>query len=764
MRKTGAEEDDIRDFILYGDFMKDEDTSKEKREGNGGMYISEKLFKIDESGNIVANKLKEIDDALATVRVADPAVGSGAFPLGMMNEIVRARQNITSYLAIGMNSFDKRFLLRNERSSYYLKRHTIKNSIFAVDIEPSAVDIAQLRLWLSLVIDDEINPNAQNDLEGHRNPLPLPNLECNILCGNSLVDEFMGVKLVKESDIIGTMHEGVQMYVGRNGFETVLQKLMDEQDRLFCCDDTVKKEELKNNIQSYKDIITKEQLRWATPEVQAAYEEVKKKSSKPFILWQIDFSRVFRDNGGFDIVIGNPPYVGEKGHKEMFQEIARTELGKKYYYGKVDLFYFFFHKSLDLLRERGINALITTNYYITAQGAIKLRTDFFNRATILKMIDFNEYKLFQSALGQHNMITILEKGKLSQNVETAITSRKGNSNQDVLVRILQWNDAETEYFAFSQEQLYEGNQLYIRLQGVGNDDNPLESVLGKMKESPYQLGELCAVNIGMRTGADKLSEAYISKYNIKLPKNTGIYVITSDELDEMNLTDNEKRLILPWFKNSDIAKYSCKTNNDLWLIDLSVTKHESIDFVSIPNILNHISRFKAVLENRKSNDNGLQSVIKRGLWWAFTMRQIDFSAPKIVSPQRSKFNTFGYNEVPWYASMDVYFITALPKSKVELKYVLALLNSKLMFVWLYNKGKRKGNTLELYQKPLSEVPIVIADNETRQKIISYVDRIISNDQNSTEVKDKIDRLIYEVYALSDEEIRIVENYMIQFND
>ncbi len=322
VRKTGAEEEDIRDFILYGDFMKDEDTSKEKREGNGGMYISENLFKIDDTGNVVVNKLKEIDDALATVRVADPAVGSGAFPLGMMNEIVRARQNITAYLAIGMNAYDKRFLMQNQRSPYFLKRHTIKNSLFAVDIEPSAVDIAQLRLWLSLVIDDEINPKAQNDFEGHQNPLPLPNLECNILCGNSLVDEFMGIKLVKESNILGTMHGNVQLDLGHARFEAVVQKLLEEQDKLFYCDDTIKKEELKKNIQSYKDIIIEEQLRYSNPEVKEAYEEAKKLSSKPFTLWQLDFARVFRDNGGFDIVIGNPPWGASlsKIEKEILKQ------------------------------------------------------------------------------------------------------------------------------------------------------------------------------------------------------------------------------------------------------------------------------------------------------------------------------------------------------------------------------------------------------------------------------------------------------------
>lgn len=147
------------------------------------------------------------------------------------------------------------------------------------------------------------------------------------------------------------------------------------------------------------------------------------------------------------------------------------------------------------------------------------------------------------------------------------------------------------------------------------------------------------------------------------------------------------------------------------------------------------------------------------------MRQIDFSAPKIVAPQRSKKNTFGYNEIPWYASMDVYFITALPDSVVDLKYILALLNSKLYFVWLYNKGKRKGNTLELYQKPLSEVPVIIPSSEQSSKIVNLVDEILSS-KDSVRTKhnqDAIDNIIYDLFELTQQE-RTLVNSIVEAND
>lgn len=405
VRKTDLPETDIRDFILYGDFMKDEDTVKAKREGNGGMYISDKIFKIDENGNIIVNRLKDIDDALASVRVADPSVGSGAFPLGMVNEIVRARENITAYISIGMNANNKRLLYKNERSPYSLKYNAIRNSIFAVDLEPSAVDITQLRLWLSLVIDDEITPDATNDLEGHRNPLPLPNLESNILCGNSLVDEFMGIKLVRESDLIkNTSKGGTQTDIWQDSFEATLKQLLVVQDKLFVCDDPNRKVELKTELQSLKDMIVAEQLRYCSEETKVAYTQAVKKASKPFTLWHLDFARVFRDNGGFDIVIGNPPYLESRNAcfsdamKDELQSIIKRRYDKNagWFPRGADLLIYFFELSLRLIREDGINTFITQNSWLDTEFGKKFQDYLLETTNVLGIVD-SDFKYFETA-------------------------------------------------------------------------------------------------------------------------------------------------------------------------------------------------------------------------------------------------------------------------------------------------------------------------------------------------------------------------------
>ena len=379
--KMGVSEDAIRDFILYGDYMKDEDTNKEKRQRNGGMLISEELYKLNPDGSVAVNRLIEVDKALQDVRVADPAVGSGAFPLGMLNEIVRARQNISAYLAIAMKSYDVRMMYMMERSPHSLKYETIRNCIFAADIDPSAVDIAQLRLWLALVIDDEINPEAHNELEGHRNPRPLPNLECNILCGNSLVDEFEGIRLIKESNLLGSSEYQLDMDSAR--FDTIVQKLIAAQDALFRCDDPMKKIQLKEEIESLRDILILAQLEGCPQAFLDKYHDSKQLASKPYVLWQLDFARVFREKGGFDIVIGNPPYGLLNKKQNQNTSIKATEYELAYYKnnplyrpakgGMINIFRLFICKSFDLLKKNGHTSLIFPMAFMCDLSAYALR-------------------------------------------------------------------------------------------------------------------------------------------------------------------------------------------------------------------------------------------------------------------------------------------------------------------------------------------------------------------------------------------------------
>ena len=166
----------------------------------------------------------------------------------------------------------------------------------------------------------------------------------------------------------------------------------------------------------------------------------------------------------------------------------------------------------------------------------------------------------------------------------------------------------------------------------------------------------------------------------------------------------------------------------------------------------------------------MQAALKLGKWWViFAARTgVDFEGPKIVCPQRSPKNTFGYNNEVWYGGTDIYIITNNGDNSIRLKYILSLLNSKLFYVWLYFKGKRKGELLELLYQPLTEIPIKKISESEQMPFVEMVDRILAitkdddylqNTQKKAKVKAleaEIDQLVYKLYGLTPEEIKIVE--------
>lgn len=390
--KTGIEETAIRDFVLFGDIYKDYDVQLIKEKKYDNLYISELLFKLNAKGKKLTDRLPEIDKALESVKIADPAVGSGAFPLGLLNEIVRLREAITTYIAVEMNSFSKLVMYNSERSPYKLKRETIKNCIFAADIEPSAVDIARLRLWLALVIDDNVVPGSSNTWD-HVNPIPLPNLECNIVCGNSLVDEFEGFKLIDNS--LNEMFTG-QQGLGQAEYLYYLNEIIKVQKDLYECKIDRDKQEYKDKLIRLRNSLIEAQLRneGATAEFFEKFKEAEQLASKPYVLWQIDFARVFMENGGFDIVLGNPPYLG-------FHKVPNKDYNKKNYVtadGKYDLYVLFIERAVWLTSKNGFLSYICPSYFYKRNYGKKTRALLLNSTSIRFIADFADYQVFDSAL------------------------------------------------------------------------------------------------------------------------------------------------------------------------------------------------------------------------------------------------------------------------------------------------------------------------------------------------------------------------------
>lgn len=670
--KIGIDQGDIREFILYGDFMKDEDTVKEKRAGNGGMYIPESIFKVDADGIIQINRLADIDSALETVKVADPAVGSGAFPLGMLNEIVRARENISAYMGIGKNAAEIRMMYSFERHPYNLKLNAIQNSIFAVDIEPSAVDIAQLRLWLALVIDDEINPEATSPLDGHKNPIPLPNLECNILCGNSLMEEFEGTQLINSNELLGTRNKDGQHNIFQPGFDSILPKLIDAQNRLFRCADTNKKAEIKLEIESIRDIIIHTQLAGvADKDTLMKYEETKKMASKPFILWQLDFAKVFIDNGGFDIVIGNPPYIG-------FHNVPDKEYYKEKYIvanGKYDFYILFIEKGLNLLKQNGFESFICPSYFYKRNYGKNVRELLLKNTDVRYIADFKDYQIFDSAL-TYTCIFGIQKGPV---INDEIKILGESLNEDGSYSVLQSSLSEPSW-------------------NLEKEDRNI--VLNKIKS----LSDIKFADI-----TKSISQGIVTGFN-------DIYLITDEIINEYQL---EKLYLEPAYKGKDIKNGRLLETGTCvfypYIINdcgKTVAITEECFRETAPNLYTYLSEKKAELLCRDYFNKSSKQWFE--LWNC--RRKEHFFSKKFVFAEISLFNDFVLVDKCFYTD-SACGAELKPEYEQYYNYLLLYLNSDVI-TYLYKKiSVPKANGYSIYKNAfLKELPIAfLADpNELQQ--------------------------------------------------
>lgn len=686
--------------------------------------------------NLEQETKDEIIQGLFALKILDPACGSGAFPMGVLLKLTEIIHVLDPYLKVNT-----------------IKRRILENCIYGVDLLPIAVEISRLRAWLTLVVDEVGTPE------------PLPNLEFKFVTANSLIGlnlkEFESQENATHQVAISVFDEYKPELSKSSIFENK-RSTFDEMKAIiikYFGAENSQKSILKHEYLQKLDALQDLYLTGANasdPELaKLAHYHPFENTSAPFFdpEWMFGVKN-------FDLVIGNPPYVGEKGNKETFNDLKQTELGKRFYQGKMDLFYFFFHLGLDNLVDGGILSFITTNYFITATGGVKLRKDIEGRSNVLSLINFGELKIFKSALGQHNMITVIQK-KTQKNIKSArtiITNHKGYLGEQVLSDIVEGKDTNTSYYTIPQDQLYTGGNIKLTKGG-------LDDILDKMKINSTKLSKITQINQGLLSGADTLTEKHILKFGNIGEKGDGIFVLdmknATDKVVYENIPESEKNIFKPFYKNSDISKYNVKTNPTKFVIYItSKTKIEKY-----PSILKHLEKYKTLLAKRLTSYN------EKYEWYCLhrERNQEIFEGEKIIIPYRSSDNLFSYTNKDWYFRTDAYSLTNCN----NLKFLLGILNSKLIYKWLYNRGKRKGETLELFSEPLSKIPIPLLDTEDRQDIALQIEQIVEKilaikstpssettsqieNRDTDHLESQIDKLVYQLYDLDQTEIDLIE--------
>lgn len=476
------------------------------------------------------------------------------------------------------------------------------------------------------------------------------------------------------------------------------------------------------------------------------------------------------NSGGFDIVIGNPPYLGEKGNTSVFKSIRETAFGRKHYEGKMDLSYFFTLKSLEIMKPTGSLTYLTTNYFITADGAVKYRASLKQEAIFAHILNFNSYPVFKEALGQHNMIYLLKKRKNdSLDVKTTVKYVLNRTLKDKVYldhhQVLQ-QEGNSDYinaYSCAENSLYNDDGTISIL----SDDTHREALLAYESFCTIKLKDEFQINQGIVSGADqvsglmlrsKLPRKSIEKYDLE--KGQPIFVFNDTD---KKLSSIEQTCLRPFYKNSDIGEYNIqpRTHRSIIYLDTFV---DDVEY-EYPETIEHLSQFKPVLENRREVKTGTRP------WYAlqWPRKPEVFEGPKIVVPQRCKVNRFAFTRKPFYASADVYYFKADHLTEDAWYYYLGLLNASIMYLWLYHNGKRKGELLELYAKPLLETAVPKYDRAKWQvDIARIVEKLIENEylskNDKLNARREIDQIIFSEMLLRKDTIKTILDFRNRHNN
>ena len=663
--------EDLEEFVRFADFfLEHEQTAIKKNEKIKNGEIKSTKYENKMPDSIIKNA-NEIDKLLSDLKVCDPAVGSGAFPIGMLHEIVKLKLLLSKYL-------------KNEKSTYDLKRETIEKTLYGVDMDPGAVEICKLRFWLSLIVDEEEFYQIK----------PLPNLDYKIVCGDSL--------LRVEKDLFN---------------QDAFNKLKQLKPEFFNETNTRKKQELRRQIDSLIFEITK--------------------GHKEFD-FEVYFSEVFQTKKGFDIIIANPPYLQLQKAKNETQKYADLYKNQNFevFDRTGDIYCLFYEKGLKLLKNGGFLAFITSNKWMRA-GYGKTLREFFLKYNPLILIDLGP-GVFESATVDTSII-ILQNAR-NNNQLKAVTLQK-EERSDISMALKQKGVTLTK---LSADAWFIGSDAEQRLK------EKIERIGKPLKDWDVKIYR------GVLTG---LNEAFI----ITTEKRNEILANCRDEAERRRT----EAILKPILRGRDIKRYYYEWA-ELWVIGtFPALKLNIDDYPALKKyFLDNFDIRQLEQSGKKYPELGFDARKKTGNKWFETQDQIayypEFEKEKVAYSEIVRQPQFFYDTEKFYVEATSFLMTGK-----NVKYICGLLNSKpIAFIFKnYYAGGGLGEEGYRYKKAFLEnlpLPPITPTNEPIVKQIeALVDKILSekkqdHEADTSQWEKEIDALVYRLYDLTDEEIKIIE--------
>ncbi len=683
--------------------------------------------------------------AIDKLKILDPAVGSGAYPMGVLQRLVLILEKVdTENTHFKQQQIDKAqqipdeasrtsaiaaieqvFSQQNQHNAYGKKLMLIENCIYGVDIQPIAIQICKLRFFISLTVEQ--TPNQ--DKADNYTIKALPNLETKFIVANSLLP-------------LGEMPE--QRWIFDTRITELQKQLADIRHKYFSANTLTSKHKYREQDKTLRKQILDELIN--NPNITEGVVA----SMKKIVHWDLYNQNAVADwfhpewqfgvKNGFDIVIGNPPYIKEYTSKEAFNRFRNS----KYYQGKMDLWYGFACVSLDLLKPKGIECFIAQNNWTTSAGASVFRNKVLRETEIKLFTDFRNYKVFKSA-GIQTMTYLIKKQIPRKCYPLKYSLLKDDSiKQKHLSDFLSFNvddDLGEKYTLDFDSSLYYDSLITFNNPRI---DNVLNSILNN--DIDYLMEN--EVANGIHPHYDFVTKKMLLNLDSTFSVGDGIFGVNHSELQELNLNEEENRFLKRYYPDtSKFQKYYPEKSDDKFIIytDSSYNKAGSLD--RFPNLKRHLDKFQGII----TSDNkpyGLHRARKEKF----------FIGEKIAVQRKCPSEpTFTYLNFDSYLSATFYVIKT---SRFNLKYLTALLNSKLVAFWLRYKGKMQGNNYQIDKEPLVNIPIPKISKPEQQPFIALVDKILTakqQAQDTTTLETQIDQMVYKLYRLTADEIKIIEN-------
>ncbi|EDO6850962.1 class I SAM-dependent DNA methyltransferase [Campylobacter coli] len=740
-------------------------------------------------------------ELLNSIKICDPAVGSGHFLVSALNVMLSIYDELNLfdeefYLEVQNDEIlitnhkgefieykrpstpkDKAHLIQQEL--FHTKKDIIENNLFGVDINPNSCEITKLRLWIELL---KHSFYQSFDDENYHDLKTLPNIDINIKCGNSLVSYFetgkslshypnIKERMSKYKRIVKDYKEG--FYTDKNLITKEIKNLQ-ESFKNFCLKDKFNKEikQLTNGANEYskkygdfladehhdekfKSFFSKNMFEFSFDEKVAIKEfaNLKKEYDNIFNLesnhpfeWRFEFPEILDDDGnfkGFDLIIGNPPYIKEAENKELFTNTKKLRT----YQGKMDIWYHFVGRGFDILKNNGYLAFIATNNWVTNSGAKKLRNIVLEESQILSLVDFSSFMVFDSASIQ-TMIMSFQKTKPPKNYEFHFAK--------ITTQTPIYEDALS---LLKNEKTQNNEILSINLTPKKFIDKTLNFTKSDYEELFNKIQKYGKFYLEEREVAQGIvyPQENINKKSLEILGNNfylgqGIQKLTNEEVENLNLLKNEKILLKPIFESDNIQKYFVKRYNYFWVIYTNSSFKNPNSMDDYPNLKKHLDKFQNVI----TSDNKPYGLHRARDEKFFT------GSPRIVALRKCVGEPkFSYVDFDCYVSATFYVIKT---QRINVKYLTAILNSKLIAFWLKHKGKMQGNNYQIDKEPLLNIPIVDTNSKNKKladELINLVDEILKakeqdKNANTSPLEEKINNMVYKIYNLTEEEIKIIE--------